>query len=72
MGCFWGVERLFWQLPGVYSTAVGHAGGYTPNPTLPKSARAATGQAPKRVRIVYDPAAPLGYEQLLQTFWENQ
>lgn len=69
MGCFWGVERLFWQLPGVYSTAAGYAGGYTPNPTYREVCSGQTGHA-EAVRIVYDPAV-IRYEQLLQTFWEN-
>ncbi|SUH05596.1 peptide methionine sulfoxide reductase [Salmonella enterica subsp. enterica] len=69
MGCFWGVERLFWQLPGVYSTAAGYAGGYTPNPTYREVCSGQTGHA-EAVRIVYDPAV-IRYEQLLQIFWEN-
>lgn len=62
MGCFWGVERLFWQLPGVYSTAAGYAGGYTPNPTYREVCSGQTGHA-EAVRIVYDPAV-IRYEQL--------
>lgn len=65
MGCFWGVERLFWQLPGVYSTAAGYTGGYTPNPTYREVCSGDTGHA-EAVRIVYDPSV-ISYEQLLQT-----
>lgn len=66
MGCFWGVERLFWQLPGVYSTAAGYTGGYTPNPTYREVCSGDTGHA-EAVRIVYDPSV-ISYEQLLQVF----
>ena len=69
MGCFWGVERLFWPLPGVYSTAAGYTGGYTPNPTYREVCSGDTGHA-EAVRIVYDPSV-ISYEQLLQVFWEN-
>ena len=69
MGCFWGAERLFWQLPGVYSTAVGYAGGFTPNPTYQEVCTGETGHA-EVVRVVYDPAK-VSYEQLLQVFWES-
>lgn len=69
MGCFWGVERLFWQLPGVYSTAAGYMGGYTPNPTYREVCTGQTGHT-EAVRVVYDPAI-ISYEQLLHTFWEN-
>ncbi|WP_348260248.1 peptide-methionine (S)-S-oxide reductase, partial [Salmonella enterica] len=69
MGWFWGAERLFWQLPGVYRTAAGYAGGYTPNATYREVCSGQTGHA-EAVRIVYDPAV-IRYEQLLQTFWEN-
>lgn len=69
MGCFWGVERLFWQLPGVYSTAAGYTGGYTPNPTYREVCSGETGHA-EAVRVVYDPSV-ISYEQLLQVFWET-
>jgi peptide-methionine (S)-S-oxide reductase len=69
MGCFWGAERKFWQIPGVYTTAVGYAGGYTPNPTYEEVCSGRTGHA-EVVLVVYDPAR-IGYEQLLKVFWEN-
>ncbi|QHM96629.1 peptide-methionine (S)-S-oxide reductase MsrA [Kosakonia sacchari] len=69
MGCFWGVERLFWQLDGVYSTAAGYTGGYTPNPTYREVCSGLTGHA-EAVRVVYDPKV-VSYEKLLQVFWEN-
>jgi peptide-methionine (S)-S-oxide reductase len=69
MGCFWGAERLFWQLPGVYSTAVGYAGGFTPNPTYQEVCGGETGHA-EVVRVIYDPAK-ISYEKLLQIFWES-
>jgi peptide-methionine (S)-S-oxide reductase len=68
-GCFWGVERFFWQVPGVVSTSVGYAGGYTPNPTYEEVCSGRTGHA-EVVRVVYDPAR-VTYEQLLKVFWEN-
>jgi peptide-methionine (S)-S-oxide reductase len=69
MGCFWGAERLFWQLPGVYSTAAGYAGGYTPNPTYEETCSGLTGHT-EAVLVVYDPAK-VSYETLLKVFWEN-
>jgi peptide-methionine (S)-S-oxide reductase len=69
MGCFWGAERLFWKLPGVYSTAVGYSGGFTPNPTYQEVCTGETGHA-EVVRVIYDPAK-VRYEQLLQVFWES-
>ena len=68
-GCFWGAERKFWQLPGVYSTAVGYAGGYTPNPTYEEVCSGLTGHN-EVVRVIYDPAK-VSYETLLRTFWES-
>lgn len=69
MGCFWGVERIFWQVPGVWLTAVGYAGGYTPNASYEEVCTDATGHA-EVVRLIHDPAV-LPYDTLLQTFWEN-
>ena len=69
MGCFWGAERRFWELPGVYSTAVGYAGGYTPNPTYEEVCTGMTGHN-EVVRVVFDPAV-IGYETLLKVFWES-
>jgi peptide-methionine (S)-S-oxide reductase len=69
LGCFWGAEKMFWQLPGVYSTAVGYAGGYTPNPTYEEVCSARTGHT-ETVQVVYDPAT-ISYEQLLKAFWEG-
>jgi peptide-methionine (S)-S-oxide reductase len=69
MGCFWGAERAFWQLPGVYSTAVGYAGGLTPNPSYDEVCSGLTGHN-EVVRAVYDPSA-IDYETLLRTFWEG-
>ncbi len=69
MGCFWGAERLFWQLPGVWTTAVGYAGGSPPNPTYREVCSGHTGHA-EVVRVVFDPEK-LDYEALLTTFWEN-
>mgnify|MGYP002780722637 CR=1 FL=1 len=69
MGCFWGAERKFWQLEGVYSTSVGYAAGYTPNPTYQEVCSGLTGHN-EVVRVVFDPTV-VTYEQLLKTFWEN-
>jgi peptide-methionine (S)-S-oxide reductase len=69
LGCFWGEEKTFWQLPGVWSTSVGYAGGTTPNPTYEEVCSGRTGHA-EVVRVVYDPSV-LSFEQLLKTFWEN-
>jgi len=69
MGCFWGVERLFWQLPGVYVTAAGYAGGETPNPTYDETCTGRTGHT-EVVRVVYDPKQ-VDLETLLQVFWEQ-
>ena len=68
LGCFWGAEKLFWNLPGVYSTAVGYAGGLTPNPTYEEVCTGRTGHN-EVVRVVYDPAET-SYEDLLRAFWE--
>jgi peptide-methionine (S)-S-oxide reductase len=68
LGCFWGAERLFWQIPGVVTTAVGYAGGFTPNATYEEVCSGGTGHA-EVVRIVYDPRK-VSYETLLKTFWE--
>ncbi|MBW3097749.1 peptide-methionine (S)-S-oxide reductase MsrA [Pseudohoeflea coraliihabitans] len=68
MGCFWGAERLFWETPGVISTAVGYAGGLTPNPTYRETVTGLTGHA-EIVRVVFDPAV-VGYERLLALFFE--
>ena len=69
MGCFWGVERLFWDLPGVKSTAAGYAGGLTPNPTYEEVCSGRTGHT-EGVRIVFDPAE-ISFDALLTVFWEN-
>ena len=69
MGCFWGAERIFWQLPGVFSTSVGYAGGFTANPTYEETCSGTTGHT-EVVQVVYDPAK-ISYEDLLKAFWEN-
>jgi len=69
MGCFWGAERKFWNVPGVYSTAVGYAGGSTPNPTYREVCSGMTGHN-EVVRLVFDPQV-VSYEALLKVFWEN-
>ena len=69
MGCFWGAEKIFWQLPGVYSTSVGYAGGFTKNPTYEETCSGSTGHA-EVVQVVYDPSK-IQYEDLLKAFWEN-
>lgn len=69
LGCFWGAERKFWQVPGVYSTSVGYAAGATPNPTYEEVCSGYTGHN-EVVRVVYDPRK-VGYETLLKTFWES-
>ena len=69
MGCFWGAERKFWSLPGVYTTAVGYGAGYTPNPTYQEVCSSLTGHN-EVVRVVFDPTV-ISYAQLLKVFWEN-
>jgi peptide-methionine (S)-S-oxide reductase len=69
MGCFWGAERVFWLMPGVVSTAVGYAGGHTPNPTYEEVCSGRTGHT-EVVRVVFDPAR-VPYEALLKAFWEH-
>ena len=68
-GCFWGAEKLFWQVPGVIVTAVGYAGGFTPNPTYEEVCSGRTGHA-ESVRVVFDPRI-VSYGELLRRFWEN-
>jgi peptide-methionine (S)-S-oxide reductase len=69
MGCFWGAERKFWDAPGVYTTAVGYAGGYTPNPTYQEVCSGMTGHT-EVVLVVFDPSLT-SYEEMLRIFWEN-
>jgi peptide-methionine (S)-S-oxide reductase len=69
MGCFWGVERKFWSVPGVWLTMVGYAGGFTPNPTYKETCTQLTGHN-EVVRVIFDPAV-VSYEALLKLFWEN-
>src|SRR3954471_24357469 len=69
LGCFWGAERAFWQLPGVWTTAVGYAGGQTPNPSYEEVCSARTGHT-EAVLVVFDPAVT-SYEALLKAFWEG-
>jgi peptide-methionine (S)-S-oxide reductase len=69
LGCFWGAEKKFWQLPGVYTTAVGYAAGYTPNPTYREVCSGLTGHN-EVVLVVFDPAK-VSYDDLLKTFWES-
>jgi peptide-methionine (S)-S-oxide reductase len=69
MGCFWGAERVFWKIPGVHTTAVGYAGGHTPNPTYEEVCSGRTGHT-ETVLVVFDPAR-LSYEELLRVFWEH-
>ena len=69
MGCFWGAERVFWKTPGVFTTAVGYAGGFTPNPTYREVCSGQTGHT-ESVLVVFDPAV-ITYEALLKVFWEN-
>ena len=69
LGCFWGEEKTFWEVPGVWSTSVGYAGGSTPNPTYEEVCTGRTGHA-EVVRVIFDPSK-LTYQQLLEVFWEN-
>ena len=69
MGCFWGAERIFWEAPGVYTTAVGYSGGYTPNPTYEEVCSGRTGHA-EAVLVVFE-AARTSYAEILKLFWEN-
>jgi peptide-methionine (S)-S-oxide reductase len=69
MGCFWGAEKAFWKIPGVYSTSVGYCGGFTPNPTYKEVCTGQTGHT-EVVSVIYDPAK-VSYEGLCKTFWES-
>src|SRR4030081_3461499 len=69
MGCFWGAERKFWEAPGVWTTAVGYAGGFTPNPTYEETCSGRTGHA-EAVLVVFDPSVT-SYAELLKVFWED-
>ncbi|MBV9584349.1 MAG: peptide-methionine (S)-S-oxide reductase MsrA [Alphaproteobacteria bacterium] len=69
LGCFWGAERIFWQAPGVWTTAVGYAGGHTPNPTYEEACSGRTGHT-EAVLVVYDPNVT-SYDALLKLFWES-
>jgi len=69
MGCFWGSERIFWQIPGVYTTAVGYMGGWTKNPNYEETCTAKTGHT-ESVMVVYDPEK-VTFDQLMKAFWEN-
>ena len=69
LGCFWGAERIFWQIPGVYTTAVGYAGGVTPNPTYQEACSGRTGHT-EAVLVVFDPKV-VSYDELLRAFWEG-
>src|SRR2546421_3174697 len=69
MGCFWGAERVFWEAPGVYTTAVGYAGGFTPNPTYEEVCSGSTGHT-EAVLVVFDPSKTR-YDEMLRLFWEN-
>ncbi len=69
LGCFWGAERLFWKLPGVYTTSVGYAGGFTPNPTYEETCSGRTGHT-EAVKVVWDPAKT-SLQTILKTFWEG-
>ncbi|MDZ7674000.1 MAG: peptide-methionine (S)-S-oxide reductase MsrA [Acidimicrobiales bacterium] len=68
-GCFWGVERIYWQMPGVHSTAVGYMGGWTKNPTYEETCTARTGHT-ETVQVVYDPSV-VSVDELMKAFWEN-
>jgi peptide-methionine (S)-S-oxide reductase len=69
LGCFWGAERVFWQAPGIYTTAVGYAGGFTPNPSYQEACSGRTGHT-EAVLVVFDPKVT-SYEELLRLFWES-